>query len=391
MGVNTMEKVHNKNLRSVIIFVLIGICLIITIAIIRGSFYSEKIFYDGKLVLDFSFIIDFIRLCQSIISNIHKWFQVVSFNVYNLLFYTVGKFIFNGPLIVIRKYPKIFIIIASFINLIFSFSLGSLLYTHISPVLSKIKTITLSTFGGLLVFCIFSVYSITIFVSGAWERQYPFYWNWPIFISYVFIIWIVFYLLSLFNEEITSADVNINILLSCALFILIIFNLSQYIYHINEPTVIKAKIKADYGWQFIPISVHKNQKIEFTCTGSSWTTNIADLNNFPFVNPSGYSNNISDAKESLYLLPLETKPLGILISKIGLSERIIPIGTGTSFPSTEDGFIYLRINDSDKSLWDNKGYANCTVKVYRPILFRDLSLKEYFVYLFGLYKAEIEK
>ena len=121
---------------------------------------------------------------------------------------------------------------------------------------------------------------------------------------------------------------------------------------------ISPRISAIKGWQNAAIKIHSGDMLEIKHISGLWTEN---KNETPPTNPEGIS-----PTEDYNCTPMSHKQTGFnaLIGKIGDNT---PFKVGSNFLEhvSQEGQLYLRINDCDESLSDNDGEITVFVIVTR--------------------------
>ncbi len=116
------------------------------------------------------------------------------------------------------------------------------------------------------------------------------------------------------------------------------------------------------GWQQTSLQLKAGEKFTVEYSGGSWAV---DYRNFPFVGPAGYSADIDKTIAGGYKFD-NSVSYGFLLGKVG-EGKIIHIGGDTGpWEADADGFLYLRINDLDRSLGDNNGSISVIVNSDKP-------------------------
>ena len=175
----------------------------------------------------------------------------------------------------------------------------------------------------------FQIYSITSW-GGIWERQWIIIWDGAWAIYGVFIT-LLAASLGVFNNGPVHEISRNQKAASIVIVLLFIGIFLAYIHYANQSTSKSIQITANRGWQKVGLSIAKGQTARIYCPNSKWTTNYFDLQKFPKTTPDGYSNFTQTGKNSGK--PLVDKPSGMLVAKVGLDEKVYPIGVGGYFKS----------------------------------------------------------
>lgn len=125
---------------------------------------------------------------------------------------------------------------------------------------------------------------------------------------------------------------------------------------VTAPVTATATVSSTRGWQQTSFKLSKNQSYTVSFLSGAWTV---DYRNFPSVGPGGYSNSIDQTiYQGCKYYP--QRNYGVLLGKVGGSGADFPIGESGTFTASSSGLLYLRINDDDACLGDNRG----SVKMY---------------------------
>jgi hypothetical protein len=123
-------------------------------------------------------------------------------------------------------------------------------------------------------------------------------------------------------------------------------------------------VSAKQGWQSTPVTLQKGGDYVVDYLSGKWTV---DYRNFPYVGPQGYPPDID--KQIYQGCKIGSQwSYGKLLAIVGQGSTwspIVKIGRGTPYHSHNapvSGRLYLRINDADRCLRDNRGSVR--MKVY---------------------------
>ncbi|HEX3958963.1 MAG TPA: protein kinase [Trebonia sp.] len=117
-------------------------------------------------------------------------------------------------------------------------------------------------------------------------------------------------------------------------------------------------VSSTTGWQKTQVSLKPGTEFNVTYVSGSWSV---DYRNFPYVGPGGYSEQ-EDAKIYQGCKTDTSETYGVLLGTIGTAPgAAFPIGQGGAFSAGNGGNLYLRINDNDTCLGDNRGSVTMTI------------------------------
>lgn len=303
------------------------------------------------------------------VSSTTIWFAKIPIIVGNLIQNQIGFSTQNFLLDFVKNNSLTFqwIIVGVSLVLTFYFYKG---YLYISKQVNNKSIAVTGVIFGSLNFLILIVYFSSVLSGGAWENQAFFYWNWPLGITAF--SWVL--LISIISDSQINSSVNVNFVKIGAIAsqILILTFFIEAIFFLGVKTSTEVEIKSDRGWQFVNATVEKGQKVEISCDDSLWTVDKYDLQNYPLSSFEGISSNILPSD---LLLPLPDANLGSLLAKVGMDTKYFAIGKDTTFTSSANGYLYLRINDWDDNLWNNSGTVQCQVMVPHSQILQPLTLE----------------
>ena len=114
---------------------------------------------------------------------------------------------------------------------------------------------------------------------------------------------------------------------------------------------IRFEISSTTGWQPTRFRVENNVPFTIQFISGSWTV---DTRNFPSVGPQGYQRQTD--REIFQGCKVDNRqPYAALLARVGDSGPAFAVRRGGQFRSPDDGRLFLRINDADRCLGDNKG------------------------------------
>ncbi|MEM7341933.1 MAG: hypothetical protein AAF467_25035 [Actinomycetota bacterium] len=118
----------------------------------------------------------------------------------------------------------------------------------------------------------------------------------------------------------------------------------------NSPRTGTANVTAQGRWQTSGIAVDGGATVTIEVTGGAW-------NHIPSIYPDnqglGPGPTCVPSATTSCDDPLPGQPGGSLIGRIG--DEVFMVGEGTELTAPGSGFLYLRINDHDRGLFDNTG------------------------------------
>ncbi len=121
-------------------------------------------------------------------------------------------------------------------------------------------------------------------------------------------------------------------------------------------------ISSQSGWQQTALQLKAGEKFSVEYRGGRWSV---DYRNFPYVGPEGYTESVDKTIAAGYKFE-PAAPYGYLLGKIG-EGKVFQIGSsGQKLSADATGYLYLRINDKDLSLWDNDGSIIVSLKTGKP-------------------------
>lgn len=124
-------------------------------------------------------------------------------------------------------------------------------------------------------------------------------------------------------------------------------------------------IDSTRGWLDTTIDVNTSQILIIEYKGGLWSV---DFRNYSGVDANGYTNeNDLSLRNWMQYKYCATAPFGAVIGAIGDKTKPFLIGTEYIRTSPEPGRLYLRINDSDAALGDNRGSIEVSVMTLSPI------------------------
>jgi len=120
-------------------------------------------------------------------------------------------------------------------------------------------------------------------------------------------------------------------------------------------------ISSTSGWQQSGLYLNAGDKFYVDYRGGSWTV---DYTKFPYVGPSGYSSDIDKTIDHGSNAKIDTSvPYGYLLGTVGNGKET-PIGNYSGpFTADANGYLSLRINDTDSTLGDNDGAITVNLRV----------------------------
>jgi hypothetical protein len=123
-------------------------------------------------------------------------------------------------------------------------------------------------------------------------------------------------------------------------------------------------IDSTRGWLDTTIDVHESQILIIEYKGGLWSV---DFRNYSGVDANGYINeNDLSLRNWMQYKYFPKAPFGALIGAIGDKTKPFTIGSEYINTRPENGRLYLRINDSDEALGDNKGSIEVSVMILTP-------------------------
>jgi hypothetical protein len=128
---------------------------------------------------------------------------------------------------------------------------------------------------------------------------------------------------------------------------------------------VSAPIDSTVGWQTSNCFFHAGDvyTVHTDAPGPdgqarTWTV---DYRSFPYVGPNGYAP-ATDARIYQGCKVAPKLPYGRLLGRIGEHGRVFSVGAGGTFVANAAGPLYLRINDQDRCLQDNRGYIEVQIE-----------------------------
>jgi serine/threonine-protein kinase len=117
-------------------------------------------------------------------------------------------------------------------------------------------------------------------------------------------------------------------------------------------------VSSTTGWQKTQVSLKPGTDFNVIYVSGSWSV---DYRNFPYVGPGGYSEQ-EDAKIYQGCKIDASETYGVLLGTIGAAPgTAFLIGQGGTFSAGNGGNLYLRVNDNDTCLGDNRGSVTMTI------------------------------
>ncbi|HKS50005.1 MAG TPA: hypothetical protein VJT49_33840 [Amycolatopsis sp.] len=123
-------------------------------------------------------------------------------------------------------------------------------------------------------------------------------------------------------------------------------------------------INSRSGWQRSSATLTNGQDYTVNTTSKgpdgragTWTV---DFRRWPAIGPNGYDA-ATDRRIRGGCKYDFNLPYGRLLGRIGVNGPVFSIGAGGKFRATTNGILYLRINDRNRCLADNRGYIQVRV------------------------------
>ena len=129
------------------------------------------------------------------------------------------------------------------------------------------------------------------------------------------------------------------------------------------PAAATFAVSSTVGWQQTSINLTAGDTYAVRYESGTWTV---DYRNFPYVGPGGYSNSVNQQiYQGCRYDP--TVNYAVLLGVIGDSATAFPIGQGGVFTASSTGPLYLRINDANACLGDNKGSVTMYINRFQHL------------------------
>ncbi|MEM9774824.1 MAG: hypothetical protein AAF902_09605 [Chloroflexota bacterium] len=131
-------------------------------------------------------------------------------------------------------------------------------------------------------------------------------------------------------------------------------------YACSSSNAITTTVDAELGWQPVNFYAEADNEYFFNVSYGLWTSWFGSL---PFNTGEGgdYFCTINTCQE-----PLPNFNTGALIGRVG--DHIFPIGNNRILTLPDSGQLFLRMNDQDAGLFDNRGTLTVSIKPTSPIL-----------------------